>query len=184
MKSPARRPTSCIQLTELVRKTEPKSGESCVSAILALHLPSVLRIDPMKKSSSSAPTPTPSPYDGIEHSDKMFCSYAEREGRSTKILRPFSAQEFDARWKNVYDGMREHGLDCFVLSSPESIYYLTNYQTPGNPFTVLVAPIDAEPCLITRELEGSNAVRPDADRPGGRGAVAQQQGGVARRCRS
>ena len=63
------------------------------------------------------------------------------------------------RWDHVRTMIQERSLEALVLSSPETIYYLTNYQTPGNPLTVLIIPADRslEPCILTRELECTNA---------------------------
>lgn len=98
------------------------------------------------------------PYDGIEQSENLFCSFTSRNAEPAKVLQPFSSQEMQLRLTKLRDAMRKRQLEVLVLSSPESIYYVSNYQTPGNPLTVLVVPVDSrdELCLFTRELEGSN----------------------------
>jgi Xaa-Pro dipeptidase len=46
-----------------------------------------------------------------------------------------------------------------VISDPENLMYLTDYQTTGYSFfQCLVIPIDDEPCMITRYMEESNVI--------------------------
>ena len=80
------------------------------------------------------------------------------DGKITDLLMPFSPEEFKERLARIRKQMQKHDLEVLVFTAPESIYYLTNYQTPGNPPTFLVVPLDeaGTPCLLTRELEGSN----------------------------
>jgi Xaa-Pro dipeptidase len=48
-------------------------------------------------------------------------------------------------------------LDAVIISDTENLMYLTDYQTTGySYFQALVVPLDAEPFMITRELEESN----------------------------
>jgi len=113
----------------------------------------------MQLFSGSRPTsPSVHPYDGVERTENLFCSYTEHNGKTTKILQPFSSQEMDSRLAKVRGLMASRRLEVLILSSPESIYYLSNYQTPGNPLTVLVVPLDPQDGLVlfTRELEASN----------------------------
>lgn len=99
-----------------------------------------------------------SPYAGMEREEPLFAATSEVNGHITDVLQPFSAQEFGMRWAKVRAEIKARGLETVVLSPPESIYYLTNYQTPGNPLTVCIIPADEtiEPCVLTRELEGTN----------------------------
>ena len=76
------------------------------------------------------------------------------------IRRPFTQAEYDQRLASVRAIMTDCGLDALVLTAPDSMYYLTSYQTPGNPFAALIVPLEQKPekdlLLITRRLEASN----------------------------
>ena len=51
----------------------------------------------------------------------------------------------------------ERRLDAVVVTDPENITYLTDYQTTGySLFQALVIPLEKEPFMITRALEESN----------------------------
>jgi Xaa-Pro dipeptidase len=51
----------------------------------------------------------------------------------------------------------ERLLDAVVITDPENIMYLTDYQTTGYSFfQALVVPLEQEPFMITRALEESN----------------------------
>ena len=53
--------------------------------------------------------------------------------------------------------MAERLLDAVIISDPENLMYLTDYQTTGySYFQALVVPLDAEPFMVTRHLEESN----------------------------
>jgi Xaa-Pro dipeptidase len=50
-------------------------------------------------------------------------------------------------------------LDAVVITDPENIMYLTDYQTTGYSFfQALVVPLDQEPFMITRAMEESNII--------------------------
>lgn len=70
---------------------------------------------------------------------------------------PFTPDEYVQRLKNVYGRMWERGLQLLVLTSPDSIYYLTAFQTPGDAPTALIVPRNRRMILVTRGLEGTNA---------------------------
>ena len=65
--------------------------------------------------------------------------------------------EYDERISNTVNEMIRENIDCLVISRPENMYYLTNYQTVGNPTQVLLLFRDKRIQLVTRELEASNA---------------------------
>ena len=99
-----------------------------------------------------------SPYAGMDRTEALWEGQSQHEGHHpTQIFTPFAPEEYELRMAAVRSEMRQRQLDALVLTEPVSIYHLTNYQTPGNPFTALVVPLGgAEPCLFTRELEGTN----------------------------
>ena len=101
-----------------------------------------------------------SPYAGMDRTEALWEGQSQHEGHHpTQIFTPFAPEEYELRMAAVRSEMRQRQLDALVLTEPVSIYHLTNYQTPGNPFTALVVPLgDAEPCLFTRELEGTNVI--------------------------
>ena len=43
----------------------------------------------------------------------------------------FASGEYESRIRKVREGMEINGLDVLVIHSPENIYYLSGYQTPG-----------------------------------------------------
>ena len=65
--------------------------------------------------------------------------------------------ELDTRINKVVKRMEEQSIDCLLISRPENMYYLTNYQTVGHPTQVLVLFKNGKIHLVTRELEASNA---------------------------
>ena len=55
--------------------------------------------------------------------------------------------------------LRSRGLDAVVITDPENLMYLTDYQTTGYSFfQALVVPLDDEPVMITRAMEESNVI--------------------------
>ena len=101
---------------------------------------------------------SPSPYWDLKDKEGLWHAFSDCSGVETDILLPFSPEEYASRWTTVRSEMHSRGMEALVLSSPESIFWLTNYQTPGNPATFLVVPLDAQDpaCVFTRELEASN----------------------------
>ncbi|RLU00962.1 ectoine hydrolase [Ketobacter sp.] len=68
---------------------------------------------------------------------------------------PFS--EFQRRLHELRQRIAERHLDAVVITDPENITYLTDYQTTGYSFfQALVVPLEKEPFMITRALEESN----------------------------
>lgn len=73
------------------------------------------------------------------------------------ITFPFS--EYERRISELRARIFERHLDAVVITDPENIMYLTEYQTTGYSFfQALVVPLDDEPFMITRALEASNIV--------------------------
>lgn len=68
---------------------------------------------------------------------------------------PFS--EYERRLDVLRRCMEKRLLDAVIISDPENLMYLTDYQTTGYSFfQALVVPIDDEPFMITRKMEESN----------------------------
>lgn len=69
----------------------------------------------------------------------------------------FSYIEFQRRLGELRSRIAERCLDAVVITDPENITYLTDYQTTGYSFfQALVVPLEKEPFMITRALEESN----------------------------
>ncbi|WP_210397329.1 ectoine hydrolase [Motiliproteus sediminis] len=68
---------------------------------------------------------------------------------------PFS--EYQRRLNELRQHMAERLLDAVIITDPENLMYLTDYQTTGYSFfQALVVPVNDEPFMITRMLEESN----------------------------
>lgn len=69
----------------------------------------------------------------------------------------FTMDEYDRRLAAVRGELARRGLDAMIVTTPENIFYLTGYQTPGYYFfQALVVPTEGEPFMVTRLLEDSN----------------------------
>ena len=69
----------------------------------------------------------------------------------------FSLEEYRQRLDALRGRMARMGLDAVLVHSPENLYYLSGYQTPGYYwYQALVVPLEKEPVFITRLLEESN----------------------------
>jgi Xaa-Pro dipeptidase len=72
----------------------------------------------------------------------------------------FPAEEYQRRLGELRKRMAARLLDAVVITDPENLMYLTDYQTTGYSFfQALVVPIEDEPFMITRALEDSNVVQ-------------------------
>ena len=69
----------------------------------------------------------------------------------------FSLEEYQERLDALRSRMEQRGVDVLLVTTPENLYYLSGYQTPGYYWyqTLIVLP-DREPVLITRLNESSN----------------------------
>ena len=68
----------------------------------------------------------------------------------------FSLDEFAARLAALRERMVAAGIDVLLVTTPENIYYLSGYQTPGYYFYLaLVVPVDRDPILIPPPHEES-----------------------------
>jgi Xaa-Pro dipeptidase len=71
----------------------------------------------------------------------------------------FSKAELDARVASARKLLAENGIDIFIITSPENIFYLTGQQTPGYyTFQALLLSVDAEPHFVVRQLELNNLI--------------------------
>ena len=71
----------------------------------------------------------------------------------------FSRTELDARVAAARKLLAENGIDIFIITSPENIFYLTGQQTPGYyTFQALLLSVDAEPHFVVRQLELNNLI--------------------------
>ncbi len=69
----------------------------------------------------------------------------------------FPFAEYQRRLGDLRLRMEERLLDAVVITDPENLMYLTDYQTTGYSFfQALVVPLENEPFMITRELEATN----------------------------
>lgn len=74
---------------------------------------------------------------------------------TAEILRSAVSTEHDERVAALRDRMTEQGLSAVVVTSPEAIYYLTGLDHLGYfAFTALLIPIQREPTIVTRAMEG------------------------------
>ncbi len=70
---------------------------------------------------------------------------------------PFS--EYERRLSELRTRISQRHIDAVVITDPENIMYLTDYQTTGYSFfQALVVPLEDEPFMITRALEESNII--------------------------
>jgi Xaa-Pro dipeptidase len=69
----------------------------------------------------------------------------------------FPFEEYERRLNGLRQRMAERLLDAVIITDPENLMYLTDYQTTGySYFQALVVPLDDEPFMITRMMEASN----------------------------
>ncbi len=71
----------------------------------------------------------------------------------------FENDEYESRISALRGRIAERQLDAVVITDPENIMYLTDYQTTGYSFfQCLVVPLEQEPFMITRAMEESNVI--------------------------
>ncbi len=69
----------------------------------------------------------------------------------------FPQEEYERRISELRQRMAERRLDAVVITDPENLMYLTDYQTTGYSFfQALVVPLEDDSFMITRALEESN----------------------------
>ena len=68
----------------------------------------------------------------------------------------FASGEYESRIRKVREGMEINGLDVLVIHSPENIYYLSGYQTPGYYwYQALNLPLNSEAIFIAPPHEAA-----------------------------
>ena len=71
----------------------------------------------------------------------------------------FPFEEYERRLGDLRGRIEQRQLDAVVITDPENIMYLTDYQTTGySCLQALVVPLEGEPFMITRALEESNVI--------------------------
>ncbi|MBU2863397.1 ectoine hydrolase [Reinekea forsetii] len=71
----------------------------------------------------------------------------------------FAPEEYERRLFELRQRIEARCLDAVVITDPENIMYLTDYQTTGYSFfQALIVPLEQEPFMITRALEESNVI--------------------------
>lgn len=71
----------------------------------------------------------------------------------------FPFDEYERRLSELRVRIAQRLLDAVVITDPENIMYLTDYQTTGYSFfQALVVPLEQEPFMITRQMEESNII--------------------------
>lgn len=69
----------------------------------------------------------------------------------------FPMEEYERRIFELRQRIEQRRLAAVVISDPGNLMYLTDYQTTGySYFQALVVPLEAEPFMITRQMEESN----------------------------
>ena len=69
----------------------------------------------------------------------------------------FSLAEYGERLHALRRRMEEAGAGVLLVTSPENLYYLSGYQTPGYYwYQTLIVPLEREPVLVVRRNEASN----------------------------
>ena len=82
-----------------------------------------------------------------------------KEWRKIPRTLAFSSEEYQGRVERVRGALADRGLEALLLFVPESLCYLTGFQTPGYYFVqALIIPGQGSPKLVTRYLEQTNAI--------------------------
>ena len=70
----------------------------------------------------------------------------------------FPEGEYASRQNRLRSALQDAQIDTCVITSPESVCYLTGHATPGYyTYQALVFPVDGDPTLVMRESEVINA---------------------------
>ena len=71
----------------------------------------------------------------------------------------FPPAEYERRMNELRERMEFRQLDAVIITDPENLMYLTDYQTTGYSFfQALVVPLDGDSFMITRAMEESNVI--------------------------
>jgi len=69
----------------------------------------------------------------------------------------FPFEEYVRRLEGLRARMQERLLDAVIISDPENLMYMTDYQTTGYSFfQALVVPLEGDCFMVTRKMEESN----------------------------
>jgi Xaa-Pro dipeptidase len=69
----------------------------------------------------------------------------------------FSLEEYHDRLSKLRAAMESRGVEVLLSYTPENIYYLSGYETPGYyTYQCAIIPLVAEPIMFTRYLEETN----------------------------
>jgi Xaa-Pro dipeptidase len=69
----------------------------------------------------------------------------------------FPMEEHERRLSELRKRMEERLLDAVIISDPENLFYLTEYQTTGySYFQCVVVPLEGDPFMVMRQIESSN----------------------------
>ncbi|OBR64362.1 creatininase [Paenibacillus oryzae] len=69
----------------------------------------------------------------------------------------FPIQEFETRLSHVQQELRSRELSAMLVHTPENIFYLTGYQSPGYyMYQCLIVPAEGKPKLVLRRGELAN----------------------------
>lgn len=69
----------------------------------------------------------------------------------------FPMEEHERRLSELRKRMQERLLDAVIISDPENLFYLTEYQTTGySYFQCVVVPLEGDPFMVMRQIESSN----------------------------
>jgi Xaa-Pro dipeptidase len=69
----------------------------------------------------------------------------------------FSLEEYHDRLSKLRAAMETRGVEVLLSYTPENIYYLSGYETPGYyTYQCAIVPLVAEPIMFTRYLEETN----------------------------
>lgn len=69
----------------------------------------------------------------------------------------FPMEEYERRLRELRQRMERQGLEVVIITDPENLFYLTEYQTTGySYFQALVVPLVDKPFMVTRLLEETN----------------------------
>jgi Xaa-Pro dipeptidase len=69
----------------------------------------------------------------------------------------FPIAEHERRLRELRERMAHQHLDVVMITDPENLFYLSEYQTTGySYFQALIVPLEDEPFMVTRLLEETN----------------------------
>lgn len=83
---------------------------------------------------------------------------AELDARIVSRYQYFPQEEWDKRYQGVLEQLEQEGIDTFIVTSTENIFWLTGFQTTGYYFfQAFVVSREHKPFLFTRQMENVGA---------------------------